>query len=82
MYILNLTPEEMDTLYWVGRRYCWSSALLDIVSEGENKIPEHIAWQLDIAFVADTEGGHSFFPCLDPLSNLFDKLVRFMGDIV
>ncbi len=82
MYTLIMTEQDMDTLYWVNRHYCWSSALLDIVSVGTNEIPEHIAWMLQIAFIADTEGGHTLFPMLDPLSTLWDKLVLFMEDIV
>lgn len=75
MYKLHLTETEMNDIAFVGYRYCWSNALLDHCIEGENEIPEHIAWELREAFEADTEGGHSFFPMLDSRSELCEKLV-------
>lgn len=80
-YKLTLTQEDIDTIAFVGNRYCWSSALFGL-SVGENNIPEHGAWKIDSAFKRDTEGGHGFFPMLDPYSKLTYKLFAFMDKII
>ena len=82
MYTLTLTESEMDTIGWVGHRYCWSDALWQNCEIGENRIPEHVAWELQEAFENDTEGGHSPFPCLDYSSELYRKLTEFWDSIV
>ena len=82
MYHLFLSPANMESITWVGGRYSWSSALLDHCEQGDNEIPENIAWEINEAFEEDTKGGHSFFPCLDLSSNLAEKLFQFMREIV
>jgi hypothetical protein len=79
-YRLTLTEQEIETIAFVGNRYCWAEALagLDV---GENILAEHEAWRIVDAFDADTEGGHSYFPMLDPRSALADKLVKLIGEI-
>lgn len=81
MYKLTLTAEDIDTIAWVGERYCWSSALLRL-QEGENHLQEYQAWAIVDAFKEDTEGGHSFFPCLDSRNELAEKLYTFLDSIV
>ena len=82
MYILELTEDDFRTINFVGYRYSWSKTLQDNTRVGINKIPEHIAWNIKDEFEADTEGGHSFFPMLDPNCTLAEKLFKFMDEIV
>lgn len=81
-YRLDLTQSDIDTASFVGNRYDWSLALLRLCSEGENELAEHEAWELFEAFQKDTDGGHNFFPMLDPRSDLSGKLYRLMDKIV
>lgn len=81
MYNLNLTPEDVETIAWVGRRYGWSTALLPL-DEGDNELTEAEAWAIRDAIEEDTEGGHSPFPLLDPRSALAEKLTKFCERIV
>ena len=81
MYSLELTPEDVSTILFVGHRYCWSE-ILSAYDAGEHTIPEHEAWEISSAFGADTEGGHSYFPMLDHGSELAGKLFAFMDSIV
>lgn len=80
-YKLNLTHDDIRTIAFVGHRYNWSDALWRY-SDGEHDIPEPEAWAIREAFEADTEGGHSPFPMLDPRSELASKLLRFWDSIV
>ncbi len=84
MYRLTLTDDDCNTIRFVGGRYEWSNALLaeGLGIPGEHEIPEHVAWSLNEAFEADTEGGHSYFPMLDSRSDLAHKLYTFMDAIV
>jgi hypothetical protein len=79
-YRLTLTEQDVATIHFVGNSYCWSEALSRF-DAGEHVLPEHVAWRLVDAFEADTEGGHSYFPMLDPRSPLADKLAKLIGDI-
>lgn len=81
-YTLHLTAEDMETVQFVGNRYSWADAILDHCEEGDNEIPEHVAWELQGRFEEDTEGGHSYFPMLDGRSDLAEKLYNFMMSIV
>lgn len=80
-YKLNLTHDDIQTIAFVGHRYCWSEALWHL-DDGEHDISELEAWAIREAFEADTEGGHSPFPMLDPRSELADKLYRLWDSIV
>jgi len=80
-YTLSLTEEDITTIDFVGGRYGWSRALRRM-EVGENRIAEHEAWEICEAFEADTEGGHSPFPMLDPRSELAEKLNRFWVGVV
>ena len=80
MYTLTLTDDDIETIAFVGYRYCWSNALRHMET-GENAIPEHEAWEISEAFYADTEGGHSMFPMLNPRCELYDKLINFYESI-
>jgi hypothetical protein len=88
MYTLEISREESDSIDFVGHRYAWSAALQKLLAYDDDGEPETIslseseAWELASEFEADTEGGHSFFPMLDPESALSDKLHRFMESIV
>ena len=82
-YTLILTEDDIETIAFVGHRYCWSDQLLSIgVEAGENTISEPDAWLFSEAMDADMDGGHSGFPMLDPRSELIDKLIQFWQDIV
>lgn len=82
MYHLFLTAKDVQTIDWIAGRYCWSEILYKRCSEGDNEIPEYIAWELNEAFEEDTKGGHPYFPCLDHRSDLASKLFAFMEQIV
>ena len=86
MYTLKLTEEDWQAIRWVGGRYCWSEALLRLGATQEDECSqaytESEAWELIEAFDADTEGGHSYFPCLDPLCDLYSRLLTFRGAVV
>lgn len=81
-YKLELTESEIDTINFVGGRYCWSEALRRLCHEGLNELPEHVAWELLEAFNCDCEGGHNFFPMLDHWSDLAAKLFKFRDSII
>jgi hypothetical protein len=87
-YNIDLTDDEAETIDFVGYRYEWSSALQNLLSFDEDgnvlpvRLTESEAWNLRDAFELDTEGGHSFFPMLDPSSELARKLHAFMERIV
>ncbi len=82
MYNLFLTAEDITTLEWVNGRYSWSDRLLSMCVEGDNEFFESEAWSLIESFKEDTEGGHSYFPCLDHSSELATKLFAFIEQIV
>ena len=72
---LNFTKEDVYTINWVGWRYNWSEELSKHVSEpGPVSFTKEEVSELSAAFERDTEGGHDFFPCLDPASELASKL--------
>lgn len=83
-YSIELTQQDIDTIYFVGGRYCWSDSLQNKIDgePGTLELEEHEAWGLNDDFESDTEGGHSLFPMLDPTSALASKLYHFMGEIV
>ena len=90
MYTLTLDEQDLETISFVGNRYCWSERLSRIAYFGEDlengstlyTFPENVAWEIKADFEADTEGGHSFFPMLDHRSDLARKLFAFMEAIV
>lgn len=90
MYTLTLDAQDHETISFVGHRYGWSDKLSRMSYFGEEqengstvyKFPEHIAWEIRDAFDSDTEGGHSFFPMLDPRCDLARKLAAFYDSIV
>lgn len=83
-YALVLTEKDSEAISWVGYRYAWADTLLALgyAGPGEHDIPEPDAWELSEAFQSDTEGGHSPFPCLDPTSDLYEKLSTLWESIV
>jgi hypothetical protein len=81
-YTITLTAEDERTIDLVGRRYAWSSWAGAWLSEGENTLAEHEAWEFAEAIDADTDGGHSPFPMLDPESDLYAELQAFRNSIV
>lgn len=81
-YTLDLTAEDFDAIDFARGRYGWATALWENCEEGRNEIPENVAWELQEAFESDTEGNHSYFPCLDGQSDLAEKLYTFMLAIV
>lgn len=81
MYKLTLTDADLSAIAFVGHRYGWSQALSGL-SEGENVIPEWQAWEIAEACESDAEGGHDYFPMLDPRSELAEKLTAFLSSIV
>lgn len=78
VYTLILTEREADAVRWVGGRYCWSDALLSYLYRAESDegvgLTQEDMDHLKSQFDADTEGGHNYFPCLDPGSSLCRKL--------
>ena len=82
MYKLELTPDDMKTLSFVGGRYAWSDTILRLCQEGINQIPEPQAWTIREAIGKDIEGGHIPFPMLSPHCQLWRKLVKLWDEIV
>jgi len=91
-YRLELTDDDWHTIDFVGHRYHWSEALQVELARSEvdeevhdtcrvYDIPEHIAWTLNDAFDADTEGGHSMFPMLADCP-LRERLIEFWQGVV
>ena len=80
-YTLTIDEDGMRAIdFWDGRNE-WASVLRPL-SEGANRLTEHEAWKIKEALEADTEGGHSMLPGLEPSSALHAELTRFMGSIV
>ena len=91
MYSIKLINSEVSDIFFVGKRYCWSSKLIELINEFSEevedegtiiKMPEHKAWELRESFDMDTEGGHSFFPMLDQRSDLAKKLYTFYESVI
>ena len=83
MYTLELDSHDIQTINAVGNRHAWSAKLQDMhVTEGENWIPEHEAWEVYDACESDTTGNHDYFPLLNPNSFLCEKLTYFLYRIV
>ena len=80
-YRIVLSQEDVETIAFVGFRYCWSDALSGL-EPGENELTEPEAWRIATAFESDTEGGHLPFPMLDPRSALYKRLFAFWNSIV
>ena len=76
-YSLPLTQDDVDTIAFVGNRYCWSEAL-SILTVGENRLPEYRAWEIKEAIEEDD----AFCPMLDPRSDLASKIQAFIEAIV
>ena len=88
-YTLDITPDEWNSIAFVGDRYSWSAALGKHdrpIDDDENVKPldltEAEAWELCEAFEADTAGGHQMFPMLDHRSDLASKLQAFLVSII
>jgi hypothetical protein len=80
-YSLTLTKDDIKAIDWAGGRYHWSTALFHL-DEGINELAEHEAWEIVEACERDTEGGHSYFPCLSSDSNLAAELYRLIEEVV
>lgn len=82
-YTLTLTEQDFDAIDFARGRYCWADALW-LLLPGPNHLEEHEALEIADAFESDTdtEGGHSYFPCLDPQSDLASRLHSFLEEIV
>jgi hypothetical protein len=80
-YILDLTEADVRDIEFVGARYAWAEAFLDL-EVGENALSEPEAWRIKDAIERDIEGGHTPFPMLDPRSRLYEKLTTFWSGIV
>ena len=76
---LNITGKDLDTICWVGDRYCWSTALGKVFfEEGDQEITLEDATELVSEFRLDMEGGHQAFPCLQRGSSLHIKLIQII----
>jgi hypothetical protein len=80
-YRIALSQEDVETIAFVGFRYCWSDAL-SALEPGENELTEPEAWSIKEAIDRDTEGGHLPLPMLDPRSALYKRLFAFWNSIV
>ena len=82
-YRLDLTEDDINTIWFIGNRYSWSDSLIKVgVSEGVNEFTESETWGIKEAIEADMEGGHDSYPMLDPNSELCDKLHNLYVSIV
>ena len=79
VFTLKITDKDLDTITWVGHRYCWSTVLGKYCfEEGNVELTQGEADEIIDEFNNDTEGGHSYFPCLAPGSSLYSKLVKML----
>lgn len=93
-YHILLTWEDWETITGAAGvgTYSWIEALGKLhpgeADPGDPPLDpalhltEPEAWELRDAFDEDTEGGHSYFPLLDPRSELYGKLLAFVEAIV
>lgn len=79
-YRIIIDEDGADAIEFAGHRYSWSAALREhgINCEGTHTVSEHVAWKLIEAFDEDD----ALFPLLDPRSQLYGELSRFMGSVV
>ena len=76
---LDITSKDLDTIYWVGDRYCWSTVLgKHFFEEGPQQITLEDATDMVEDFKLDMEGGHQAFPCLQRGSSLHRKLIQIV----
>jgi len=80
-YKITLDETDVATLAWVGHRYGWA-AEFPTWEVGTHEISEAEMWEWNDAVEADTEGGHSPFPCLDLDSSTGAKLFELWQSIV
>ena len=80
-YLLTLTDQDIETIAFVGGRYCWSDALRSLAA-GDNELTESEAWVISEAIEADMVGGHDAYPMLDTSSTLCTKLHSLYQSIV
>lgn len=81
-YALELTPEDVSAIDWVGDRYGWSEALRTVMGKGFQDgtlfLEEHEAWE----FISACDGDDSFLPCLNPNSDLAGKIFHLIDSVV
>jgi hypothetical protein len=83
MYELDLTADDLTTIWFVGNRYGWSNSLIQLgLSEGVNNLTESEAWGVADGINSDCEGGHDGYPMLDTRSDLCEKLHNLYLSIV
>ena len=74
------TEDEVRTICFVGKRYDWSTSLLEHIEIKENGTgrleltPSELS-SICEAIESDMEGGHNAFPMLAPSSELAEKLM-------
>ena len=82
MYRLDLTEDDINTIFFVSYRYSWSSNLIQVgISEGVNEFTESDAWYIKLGIDSDCEGGHDGYPMLDTNSDLCEKLHKLYLEI-
>tara|TARA_B100000214_G_scaffold323291_1_gene259649 strand:- start:12929 stop:13261 length:333 start_codon:yes stop_codon:yes gene_type:complete len=79
-YSLSLSEDDVHTIYFVGGRYCWSSALRKY-GEGEHKLKLEEAKEVVKEILKDGEGGHDLFPMLAG-GSLMGKLTNFIYEVI
>ena len=81
-YYIELTEKDIDTISFVGFRYCWSDCLDGIaLFSGKNELTEAEAWTIKEAMDKDTEGNHSLFPMLTRLRLSMLNCYAFMNQL-
>lgn len=76
---LDITNQDLDTICWVGDRYCWSAVLgKHFFEEGTQELTVEDATEIVEEFKADMEGGHQAFPCLQKGSALHRKIIQII----
>lgn len=75
---ITFSKEDIDTITWVGDSYSWASIMSKYVFEDGEEV---VFSDSDVQVIAeefdsDTEGGHNYFPLLNPASELAEKLTR------
>lgn len=79
-YVLKLTRDEVNALYFIGARYSWTRVLIECDEERVIMLEESEMWEWQHDVEDDMAGGHSPFPMASPA--FAEKLRVFLDECV
>ena len=73
------TPQEVDTIKFVGNRYNWSDKALEHMSFDDDgwgiiEVSEAVIYSIHESIENDMEGGHNAFPMLNTRDNMGSQI--------